>query len=110
MSTYFTSIFHEAVIPVNEFKGNAEEYYSRRESNERLSGSHDKATRKEYEKEKRRNEKLRDGHIGARTIKAANDEKKEASIHKDVHDRINWAADHRRRTKNESFLLNIDLD
>lgn len=108
--SYFTSIFHEEVIPVNEFKGEAEAYYARRRFAEKASGIHDKVTQAEL---KASDNEYRDSGLGkATTANEANERKGVASYAQNNVDRTLKEYDGNRKSRKaqkESFLPEIEI-
>lgn len=123
MSKYFTSIFHEEVIPVSEFKGEAEAAHAARRSAEKLSGSHDSDRKKMYEGRVKGAERLRDSgtdsdyrtmtHSSKNDKDSAEGRKALANHAKDSIEKSNAhreKARDRKTAQKESFLMDIDLD
>ena len=111
----FTSIFHEEVIPMNEFKGEAEAHYSQRNHADKALGDHHTL----HGSIKKNRDRYRDkGHSYGEGEPATNAEGAKKRIDrakevKNTYDKANKTMDDsraKRKAQNESFLLDIDLD
>ena len=130
MAKYFTSIFHEEVIPVNEFKGEAEAYYSQRRGVDKALGDHNNYRYRDGFKKERDSYRDKGRTYGegepATNAEGAKKRIERAKEVKDIYDKNNKIIDDRRakdqknhgtsgnsndrkRAKNESFLPDIEL-
>ena len=116
MAKYFTSIFHEEVIPVNETKSEIKYHYADRIARERHAGRHD-LSKPIKDNNKKFGSEIRDkGDYASvsKPMKSRKDYRERESRAKDNLNRadhsIEYRKEERKKAKNESFLLDIELD
>ena len=105
MAKYFTSIFHEEVIPVNELKEEIKAQHANRRAAEKSSGSkgHVKngKVQTSYDRYKDEENAYKDNNLPAiRNKKDLANRKSRAEVS---------ARNAERKAKNESFLFDIEL-